>query len=591
MPELNANTVIVDDEARLKWFREAKFGLFIHWGLYARLAGYWKGKKIEEAGEHIMRVGKIRPEEYMPLADAFNPSKFNADDWVALAKRAGMKYIVITAKHHDGFAMFKSKASDFNIVDATPYGKDPIKELARACREAGIKLCFYYSQYQDWTDPDAEFPWGEWDGIPPASERVFERYMNRKALPQLTELLTQYGPIGLIWYDTPGKISKYNAYRFASLVHALQPECIVGPRVGQGYGDYIGYGDNQVPNDSNPLPWESPATMNDTWGYRSDDHNWKSVKTLLRLLVSIVSKGGNYLLNVGPTEEGLIPQESIERLEAIGRWMDKNSASVFEAKGSSIHYAPQWGTITAGADRAFMHMFDWNPGDFTVHGIRNSIKRAYLLATGEEIAFRQGRNQEADLDWLTLTLPSSAPDEHISVIALDLDGELQLDQAVVPEGNTIVLPAHLARIEMDRSQPIAQFTPLLSVDQSGLFLNWLREADYAIWEFKVSQAGHYRMDINSMTEYSTVLNRSMPWEGGHVMEVSCGDNRFEFVCNDDERSKPLNDDYRENVLSRGKNALQFNKPGIYEMVLRPKKLNTEKGLGLRLLNVVLTKED
>ena len=203
MPELFANRRICTNEERLQWFREAKFGMFIHWGVYAQLAGSWKGKEIPGIGEQIMRFASIPAVEYREICKDFNPVKFDADEWVSIAKDAGMKYIVITAKHHDGFAMYHSHCSPYNIVDATPYAHDPMKDLAEACQKHGVKLCFYYSHYQDWDDPDGVVKGTQWDTTYPEDEKVFERYMNRKAIPQVTELLTQYGPVGLLWFDTP----------------------------------------------------------------------------------------------------------------------------------------------------------------------------------------------------------------------------------------------------------------------------------------------------------------------------------------------------------------------------------------------------
>lgn len=316
---------------RLAWWREAKFGMFIHWGLYAVPAGRWHEKPIPGIGEWIMNKAQIPITEYEKLALQFNPVKFNADAWVLTAKNAGMKYIVITSKHHDGFAMFGSKASKYNVVDATPFHRDPMKELAAACKRHGLRLCFYYSHAQDWHEPDAvgntwDFPQEKGRKDP---KEGFDNYMDRKALPQVNELLTQYGPIGLIWYDTPFRITEAQSRRFVDAVNKLQPDCLVNSRVGFNLGDYGSEGDNKIPADVRSGNWETPATLNDTWGFKSYDHNWKSVEDLTFKLVDIVSKGGNYLLNVGPTCEGVIPQPSIDRLAAIGRWLKVNGESIY----------------------------------------------------------------------------------------------------------------------------------------------------------------------------------------------------------------------------------------------------------------------
>src|SRR5690349_2759768 len=315
----------LEKQKRLEWFRNAHFGMMIHWGLYSVPAGTWKGKRIEGLGEWIMNHAKISVKEYEQLAPQFDPEKFNAEEIVRIAKNAGMKYIVITSKHHDGFAMYHSKVSKYNIYDATPFHRDPMKELADAAQKAGIKLCFYYSQTQDWHEPDAVG--NTWD-FKDDSKKDFEKYLKEKVEPQVRELLTNYGPIGLIWFDTPRNITKEQSKELVDLVHSIQPDCLVSGRVGHGLGDYDSAGDNQISVGKVKRVWETPVTMNDTWGYKSYDQNWKPVSVLIRQLVQVASQGGNYLLNVGPTSEGLIPQPSVDRLKAVGDWMKVHSDAV-----------------------------------------------------------------------------------------------------------------------------------------------------------------------------------------------------------------------------------------------------------------------
>jgi len=330
-------------DSRLDWWREAKFGLFIHWGLYALLEGEWKGQPVASLGEWIMLRARIPVREYEQLPKRFNPTKFNAQDWVSLAKRAGQKYLVITAKHHDGFCMYDSKVTDYDIVDATPFGRDPIRELSAACQREGIKLCFYYSQTQDWHHPDGDG--NDWDFD--ESKKDFRGYVDRYVKPQVRELLTNYGPIGLIWFDTPKGISEQQSLQLVELVHELQPECLVSGRVGNHVGDYASTKDNVIPPGlMAEMDWETPATINDTWGYKRDDHNWKSDEDLIHKLVDIVSKGGNYLLNVGPTAEGEIPRPSVERLESMGRWLGRNSEAVYGTRAGPLQ-GLEWARTTA----------------------------------------------------------------------------------------------------------------------------------------------------------------------------------------------------------------------------------------------------
>ncbi|MFW6156053.1 MAG: alpha-L-fucosidase, partial [Armatimonadota bacterium] len=345
----------------MSWWRDARFGMFIHWGIYAVAEGRWNGQHVEGLGEWVMYRARIPVEEYETLAEQFNPVKFDAEEWVALAARAGMRYLVITAKHHDGFAMFDSAVSEFDIVDATPCGHDIMAELAAACQRHGIRLCFYYSQAQDWHHPGGE---GHWDRAEhwqtqTVTEQEFAAYLDAKAKPQVRELLTQYGPIGLIWFDTPVAINPEQSQELVELVHELQPECLVNGRVGNEKGDYSSLGDNQIPRGPVKGDWETPATMNDTWGFKADDDNWKSTEELLHLLVDLASKGVNYLLNVGPTAEGLIPPESVKRLKEIGAWMDVNSDAIYATDPNPWPWEFEWGRVTVKPGKLFLHMYDW----------------------------------------------------------------------------------------------------------------------------------------------------------------------------------------------------------------------------------------
>ncbi len=319
-------------EQRLEWFRHDKFGLFIHWGLYSIPAGYWKGERSPGIGEWIMNRRQIPVGDYAQLATQFNPVKFDADAFAQLAVDAGMKYVVITSKHHDGFALFKSAASPFNVVDATPFKRDIVKELAEACARHGLRFGVYYSQSQDWHEPGGAG--NNWDF--PANEvkdksGAFDQYLQQKVEPQLRELLTGYGPMCLIWFDTPQMMSEGDrAKRLTDIVRKLQPATLIDGRLGK-VGDYRSTGDNDIPPKASTAAWEVPATLNHTWGYRSDDHDWKSPGELVFKLVDIVSKGGNYLLNIGPKSDGTIPEASVANLREVGRWLKANGEAVYGA--------------------------------------------------------------------------------------------------------------------------------------------------------------------------------------------------------------------------------------------------------------------
>ena len=406
-------------ERRMAWWREAKFGMFIHWGLYAIPAGVWKDRCIPGIGEWIMHTARIPVKEYEQLAKRFNPVKFDAREWVGVAKEAGMRYIVITAKHHDGFCMFDTKYTDYNIVKATPFGRDPLKELAEACREEGIRLGFYYSQTLDWHHPDGLG--NDWDYSP--SKQNFTRYLREYVKPQLRELLTNYGQVAVLWFDI-GTPTPELARELVEFVREISPDTIISGRIGgvfrwgpiKGLGDYIEMGDNQIPNQKLEEDWEVPATMNDTWGYKSYDHNWKSPGRIIQTLVDIVSKGGNYLLNVGPTAEGEIPEPCVRILREVGEWLRVNGESIYGAEASPIDVAPDSiYRITTKPGRLYIHVFGWPwYGELRVSGVKSKVKSAHLLADHSELKFKQEGEK------VVVRVPEKAPDPVDTVIVLEI---------------------------------------------------------------------------------------------------------------------------------------------------------------------------
>ncbi|MGD0093226.1 MAG: alpha-L-fucosidase, partial [Planctomycetota bacterium] len=387
MPKLLQETKEQQDQ-RMKWWREAKFGMFIHWGLYAVPAGEWQGKQIGGIGEWIMNNAHIPVAEYEQLAAQFNPVKFDARQWARTIKDAGMKYLVITSKHHDGFCLFDSKLGDYNMVKATPFKRDVLKELAEACKAEGVTLCFYHS-IMDWHHPDAQAPsFPDYNSAKHNPE--FPRYVEYLR-GQLKELLTNYGHIGILWFDGEwiGDWTEAQGITLYNELRALQPDLIVNNRIGksrkgmQGMsgektspGDY-GTPEQEIPATGIPgADWESCMTMNDTWGYKKNDQNWKSAETLIRNLVDIASKGGNFLLNVGPTAEGEMPAPSVERLAAIGKWIKVNSESLYAASPSPFAKLP-WGRCTGKPGKLFLHVFNWpKDGKLDVPGLSNKVAKA-----------------------------------------------------------------------------------------------------------------------------------------------------------------------------------------------------------------------
>lgn len=401
------------ENPNLQWWRDARFGMFIHWGLYAIPAGQWKGEPVPGISEWIMLRARIPVTEYESLAQQFDPTEFDADAWVSLAKRAGQKYLVITAKHHDGFCMFDSNATDYDIVDATPFGRDPMTELARACQDQGIRLCFYYSQTQDWHHPDGHG--NDWDFV--EAEKDFAGYIERYVKPQVTELLTNYGPIGLIWFDTPLRITSEESRSLVDLVHELQPECLVNGRIGNSLGDYSEARDNAIPDEVVDADWETPATIGESWGFKRNDDELSSASDLIRKLVDTASKNGNYLLNVGPTAEGTIPQSSVDRLEAMGAWLEKNGESVYGTTAGPVQGLAGLRS-TRNREAVYLHVFDWpSDGAIAIPRPAEGVLAAWLLSDPK----KQLAVSEDD-DRLLIQGPTTASDPVDTVIALTVAG-------------------------------------------------------------------------------------------------------------------------------------------------------------------------
>lgn len=483
---------------RMEWFNEARFGMFIHWGLYAIPAGEWKGKSIPSIGEWIMEKAQIPIPDYEPLAQQFNPVKFDARAWVRTAKAAGMKYIVITSKHHDGFGLWPSDQGDWNIK-RTPFGRDPLMELAKACRAEGIKLCFYHS-IMDWHHPDYA---GRRkyhhlsDGNPDMDRYV--AYLKG----QLKELITRYGPIGILWFDGEWEpawthergVDLYN------YVRSLQPDIIVNNRVGKGRAGMSGMdkgqgvGDYGTPEQEIPptgfgpdVIWESCMTMNNTWGYRKDDNNWKSTAMLVRNLIDCASKGGNYLLNVGPTAEGLIPAPSVERLGEIGKWMKVNHESIYDTHAGPFKRLP-WGRCTTKVDgrttTLYLHVFNWpENGKMFVPGLKNAPARAYLLADKNHKKLETSQNA----DGVVINVPTVAPDEISSTVMLIVRGKPEVTDLGLAQDydGSVTLPAEEAKLSGKE----------IKLETNPGFASigyWMNPEESAQWQFKVTKAGKFEV--------------------------------------------------------------------------------------------------
>ncbi len=456
-------------DARLDWWREARFGLFIHWGLYAVPAGEWGGRT--DHGEWIRHTAKIPLDQYDQLRARFNPTKFDPDAWVQLAKQAGMKYIVVTTKHHDGFAMFDSNETGFDVM-STPFHRDVMKALAEAAAKEGIRICWYYS-IMDWHHPDY-LPRRDWEAATrPEAGADFERYV-RYMKAQLRELLTNYGPVGVLWFDGQweGTWTNERGRDLAAYVRSLQPSIIINNRVGRAGGDFgldreqglvgdFGTPEQQIPATGVPgLDWETCLTMNRNWGYNRADKDFKSTRELVQGLADIASKGGNLLLNVGPTAEGEFPAESVERLQQIGAWMKVNGEAIHGTSASPFP-ALAWGRATTrpcpgGSTRLYLHVFDWpSDGVLEVPGILNDAIGAHMLADPSKAGLEVVRKEDA----LHVRLPGKAADPIDSVVVLDIAGR---PDVTIPPTITAEAPIFVDQLEVrvasDRDNVVLRYT-------------------------------------------------------------------------------------------------------------------------------------
>jgi len=433
-------------DTRMKWWREARFGMFIHWGPYSVLGGVYNGHQQRRGGaEWIMNRCKIPVAEYQKYAATFNPVKYDPEAIVLLAKGAGMKYIIITAKHHDGFAMFKSNASKFNIVDFTPYGKDVLDALANACRKHNMKLGFYYSQAQDWNNPGGSVArkvmsegWanpdsvridaftaankGHWD--PAQMTASMDEYIDKVAVPQVKELMTNYGDVAVLWWDTPTNMTDEYALKLQALLK-LQPNIITNDRLKRpNFPGDTGTPEQKIPgqDELDGKDWETCMTMGTSWGYKSWDSKWKTPETLIRNLCDIASKGGNYLLNIGPDALGQVPQPSVDALKTIGIWMKTNSEAIYATQASPLGTF-DWGRCTQKDEKGntvlYFSVFNWPAnGELLIPGLKNQVIKAEMLATGKKIKTVVGT------EGLSLTLPVQAPDAIASVVRISVKGKV-----------------------------------------------------------------------------------------------------------------------------------------------------------------------
>jgi len=465
------------------WLKDSRFAMFIHWGPYSALAGRWQDRTWYGISEWIMKRAQIPVAEYEAAAAQFNPAEFDARAWVALARAAGMRHIMITAKHHDGFAMFKSAVSPYNIADHTPFGRDPLAELAEACAEAGLRLGFYYSQSQDWHERDAVG--NTWDWSPQGAD--FDSYLHGKAIPQLKELLTNYGQIAGVWFDTPGPITPPQSQMLVDLVHALQPECLVNSRIGNGLGDYDTLGDQEIPALPRPGLWETCDTHNDTWGYAWYDQNFKSPRELAWRLAQVVSRGGTYLLNVGPDGLGRIPAASATILQQVGQWVHHHERALHGAGPTPLGPLP-WGECTTRDGKLYLHIHQWPAnGRLDVPGLLTPVRSARLADWD-----LRARN---DAESVEILLPADTADALLPVVELELDGPIERREGLyVLTGCVNILDPSLAERQGCELTKVRWMEKFGDWHHADCLVGWQRGGQ-AGWTFRTVAPAQFCCDL------------------------------------------------------------------------------------------------
>jgi len=540
-----------EDAARGQLFSDGNYAMFIHWGPYSNLANEVDGKTYYGIGEWIMhsRMAGIPVDDYKQRAASFNPLQFDAEEIAQLAKDSGMKYIVITSKHHDGFAMYRSKVDDFNIADATSFDRDPMQELAGACKKVGIGFGFYYSHNQDWTCPGGS---GGPETDAAGQTASFDDYFQRKCLPQVEEITTRYGAIEIVWFDTPGEMPKEYVEQLVAVIRKNQPDALVSGRAGHDLGDYQTLGDMDVPLRNVEGMWESVDTTNDSWAYAWYDEYWKSPQEILRRLISCVGRGGTYMLNVGIRGDGAVPKRAARTLRAAGAWISRYPQVVYAVDASPWQHALPWGDITCKGNTLYLAVWQWpTSGTLYLPGLKSDVADARML--NDQKSDRVGFKKEQH--WIRFELPSQAPEALVSVVEIELAGAPRVDPVwgLDPEFCTEIQAEFAAVIGATKDsvrwmEKFGEWKHVTRVHQ------WQAEGE-ATWEVDVLVPGDYQIDLTYAGEGRMVWGVGIKG-GEHIQNEQNSSHNYQTF--------PLG-------------LLAFPAPGRYEVGVRCIEGNIEEG--------------
>ena len=511
-------TTPAERDARLGWWREARFGMFVHWGVYSSLSGTWAGKAYGGYGEHIQRMAKIPIPVYRrEVAGKFNPVDFNADEWIRLAKEAGMGYFIITAKHHDGFAMYDSQVSDYNVVKATPFARDPMKELRAACKKYGIKFGFYYSHAFDWGEENA--PGNDWDYNNPGGDKLLHgsdwwnrdleflpkarRYVDEKSIPQILELIRNYDP-DIMWFDTPHKLPDEENRRIMAAVRQAKPSLVVNGRLIYGLGDYASTCDRPAEFPPQDGDWEGIPTTNESYGYNKNDRSHKPVSYFIRLLAKSAARGGNELMNIGPMGNGRIDEPDLNILKGIGAWWKVNGQSIRGTTRTPLA-VQAWGETTRKGNTLYLHVFDW-PSDrkLAVGGLKTELISARLLAQPDGALKYSREGQD-----LVIEVPAVAPDVADAVIALECAGEPKADSACLLATNIATNTLRSFDATLKGSLRFGS-----GEKSNDTVQNWISTTAAVVWPVRVNGATTFDLAINYDAPRVSKMRRIVEGDAG-----------------------------------------------------------------------------
>ena len=555
---------------RAKWFVNDRLGMFIHWGVYSSAEGVWKGEELRnnnQYAEWIQYRNRISKSEYLTLLDRFDWESIDPEKWVILAKESGMKYITLTAKHHDGFALWESQSSDYNIYNKSNKDRDIVKELADACKKHGLKIGLYYSHWIDWED---ERSWDHTKEVYGIDYKNYDRYWQEKVIPQMTELLTNYGEISIIWFDmwihhSRTIVSKQQLFQLKNLIRKLQPNCLINSRLGLSIEedkdvDFRTLGDNQLGKEKYEYPWQTPATIAHSWGYNSRQNKWKSTSTILKSLIGNVSLNGNLMLNIGPRADGSLPYEALSRLNDMGDWLKKNGNSIYGSEAfdlrTNLH---DWGTLTSkeinpNKHYIFLHVFNWPLKSLLkLTGISSKPKKIYSLSDTEN----KSLNFKHKSVLTEIYLPKNPFDKYVSVIVLEYNKKPIAYKelvAISSEGGYSLNLENYNYINGDGK--INDAKKYGTIPKNIL----VQKKQKLKWKIFISEPGEYSVDSSYSFQYDK--------DGGNTkFEINDVELKQKFKSTGKTVGEPLQDWVIDNYKSNKLGSFKINKTGIYEVTL------------------------